>query len=353
MRLIQRVLLICCGALLTAAKPKSPVTDMDLALQAGGEFEARGAYEAARTQLQALSQEIPKAAAEELQLRICAVWQRQHELEPARRCYLALASHLDNVEYQATARYRAAALAVDMGLTDIGRDELTQVVDDLPSTDGAQRSLILARALHRDDGGVTREIDFLLGVASRLPVAAPPPGTRGRATPRAPALLSEAWVEIARLRLLERHDPEGALRMLARAQNVAQENVWQDEVWIWQARALRALGRYDDAIASYQTLIEAQTTSWFVGDYHSEFYDDALYEIGQTLEQAGRPGAASVAYAEVLRQTPMSRLVDDAAFRMATLKSQTLHSSEPLNDFARAHPESSWVRAVRQSKAPK
>lgn len=327
--------------------------DVDSALRAADDLEARGAFDASRLQLQGLLQHVPPQAAEELRLRVCALWQREGQAEGARKCYLGLVPNLHTQALQAQARYRAAALAAEAGLVDQARQELTQLVDDLPYTDGARRAFVLARTLHRDQGGTAQETDFLLNVASRLAWVAEPGGASAHEGPQARELLCETLVGIGRLRLLEHHEPAGALRILERAQVVAKGTSWEDDVLMWQARTLRELSRYNEALAHYQALVDAQKTSWFMGVYYSEYYDDALFEIGQTLEQQGRFAEAQVAYLELFKRTPTSRLLDDAAYRLATLAAQGRQDNAPLYDFVHSYPDSRHVRAVRTLVAPR
>jgi tetratricopeptide (TPR) repeat protein len=344
---------LCCLFLLVIPSlgqaGRSRQHDLELALRAVDELEAQGAYEAARRQLQGLVRHVSPTLGEDLVMRRCELWHRQAQPAECRACYLSLVGHgLTTVEHIAQARYRAAAAALELGETEAGRQELTLLVDDLPYTESARRAFVLARALHREQAGYMGESEFLMQVASRLAWVAEPGAHRDESL-LARELLAEALVEVGRLRLQEGRDAEAAQRILDRAQPIARGTVWEDDALVWLARSLRPLGRSGEALSLYQQLIDSQKTSWFMGVYYSEYYDDALYEVGQTLEEMRRLPEAERAYAELFRRVPTSRLLDDAAFRLATLTAARRRDAAPLNTFIRDYPASRHVRAARSA----
>jgi tetratricopeptide (TPR) repeat protein len=347
-----RTLCLCClvvASLPALAEARPRRSDVEVALRAVDELEAQSAYEAARRQLQGLVRHVPPGLGEDLVMRRCELWHRQNQPAECRRCYLSLVGHgLTSVEHIAQARYRAAAAALDVGETEAGRRELTLLVDDLPYTESARRAFVLARALHRERTGYMGETEFLMQVASRLAWVAEP-GANREESALARELLAEALVEVGRLRLQEGKDAEAAQRILERAQPIARATVWEDDAVMWLARSLRALGRRGEALAAYQELVDSQKTSWFLGVYASELYDDALYEVGQTLEEMRRYPEAERAYAELFRRVPTSRLLDDAAFRIASLTAERRRDRSPLSTFIRDYPASRHVRAARSA----
>lgn len=278
----------------------------------------------------------------------CDLWQRQNNLAEARRCYVTLAPHLSDAEHRAAALYRAAALASHVENDHIARDELARLVDALPYTEGARRAFVMARAMYRESEGAAGEADFLMRVASRLAWVSEPGATHG-AEPPAHDLLAEALVEVGRIRLADVNDVPGAHRILERAETVARGTVWEDDAQIWLARSLRQMERRDEALKLYHALVDAQKTSWFVGDYASEFYDDALYEIGETLEELMRYDEAQQAYAELFKRAPTSRLLDDAAYRLAALNARRTGTAAPFTAFVRDYPDSRYARGVRNA----
>ena len=315
-------LLICLGSARTT-DGLTRLNDIDAALDAADALESQGATDAAERQLRALFPHVSGAQADALRQRLCELQRRQRKLASLRQCYAALAPSLGDAQSQAQARYRAAVAAVELGDVHVGRQELTALIDDLPVTDGARRAFVMARTLHREAGGYTQEVDFLLGVASRLAWVSTPGGMK-HADTNARLLLAESLVEVGRLRLSALGQPQAAVRVFEQAMPVAKGTAWEDDAHIWLARSLRQVGRHGDALSVYEHLIQCEDGTSHVGTSYadSEFYDDALFELGTMLEEQQKFGRARAAYAELFKRSPDSRLLDDAAYRLAVLQAQ-------------------------------
>jgi tetratricopeptide (TPR) repeat protein len=353
MNLFKRMTACCLFLLCAAGRPPS---DLEKTLSTAEEFEQRGALDAARRQLRAVIRHTPnQALAQRCALRVCALWQRQGELSTSRCCYSDLATTLageadaapQRLEVQSHARFCAASLDIELGQVERGRKALVQLLDDLPYTGGARNAFTLARDLHHQLGGPASEAEFLTGVASRLAWVA----ERGAQSHEAPvarwqrrALLAETLVELGRIRFCEAHQPEAALRMLRRALPVARGTLWEDDALLWLARSERHFGQRSEALQHYRELIAAEGDPLGMcrGPHISPLYDTALFEIGQTLEEERRCEEAQAAYAELFVQAPVSRHLDDAAYRIAMIKARRTQQPLALRDFlkhtADSHP---------------
>ena len=335
------------------AKKSVNARDIDAALDAADALEAEGATDAAERQLRALFPHVSGPLADSLRQRLCELQRRQRKLANLRQCYVSLVPTLSDAQAQAQARYRAAVAAVELGDVHAGRQELTALIDDLPVTDGARRAFVMARTLHREAGGYTQEVDFLLGVASRLAWVSTPGGMK-HADANARLLLAESLVEVGRLRLSVLGQPQAAVRVFEQAMPVARGTTWEDDAHIWLARSLRQVGRHGDALTVYERLITCQSEGCNAATSYSnsEFYDDALFELGMMLEEQQKFGRARAAYAELFKRSPDSRLLDDAAYRLAVLQAKEQHSREPMEAFVRDYPWSRHVRAARHAALP-
>ena len=346
-------LLLAVPANAWSAEGHATLHDIDAALDAADNFEAQGATDAAERQLRALFPHVSGAQADALRQRLCELQRQQRKLASLRQCYAKLASSLGDAQSQSQARYRAAVAAVELGDVHVGRQELTALIDDLPITDGARRAFVMARTLHREAGGYTQEVDFLLGVASRLAWVSTPGGMK-HADTNARLLLAESLVEVGRLRMSALGQPQAAVRVFEQAMPVAKGTVWEDDAHIWLARSLRQVGRHGDALSVYERLIRCENGTCTAGTPYvdSEFYDDALFELGTMLEEQQKFGRARAAYAELFKRSPDSRLLDDAAYRLAVLQAKEQHSREPMEAFVRDYPWSRHVRAARHVALP-
>jgi tetratricopeptide (TPR) repeat protein len=329
------VFALACG--LAAAAPNRAVEEAT-------RREAVGQWERARQLIESQLEQVAPAEADELRLRICATFHTQARLAEARDCYVARRSRMATTEAAAMARYRAAILDVELGQSRVARREADWLLIHGPESAAARRAVQLLRALRREEGGAAGEADFLLGVASQLRSRA---GRSLRPEPKPDPvrdLYVECLVDAARIRLVERGLGSSAARLLDRAVRAAVMTNWIDDALIWQARARRANGAHAAALESYQRLLALHETSWFVGSYESQFRDDAMLEIGETLEEMGRTGDALAAYERLVEDAPASRLRDDAAFRGAKLSGDAASLRAFLGDY----PESRHAAEARR-----
>lgn len=306
--------------------------------------EAAGEWERVRELLDSQIEHATPADADALRLRFCSTFHRQMRLAAARDCFEARRSEMATREAAAMARYRAAMLNADLGERRAARRQADWLLTHRPESAAARRALQFLRALRREEGGAAGEADFLLGVASRLR-----PGAEGSLSPEPKPdavrdLYLECLVGAAQIRLEERGLGMSAVRLLDRAVRMARMSHWLDDALIWQARARRAVGDNRAALESYRRLISLPGTSRLVGPYESLFRDEAMLEIGETLEQMGRARDALAAYARLTEDAPTSRLRDDAAFRAAKLSGDVASLHAFLSDY----PESRHVAEVRR-----
>jgi tetratricopeptide (TPR) repeat protein len=275
---------------------------------------------------------------EDLRLRACAVLEGQDDLSGARACYQETAGALRDQEYRALALYRAASLAVQLGDRIAAIRQLDDLVTTSPATDAAARAFRLRRMLTNEMGGVTAELEELRAVAAKL---------TGGSELESRALAVEAWVAVGQLELEQRQDPGAAATALLEAQRLAKGRHGWDLATFWLARARAAAGDWQAALAALHSLTRVEEASGpGRGQHDSALYDDALYEIGVTLERAGQDGKARAAYRACLDKTPDSVLADSAAFSLARL-APSVERRAALEQFIVRYPRSRHVSAAR------
>jgi tetratricopeptide (TPR) repeat protein len=312
---------------------------VQVALRVADELEGDGRWQLAREQLFAVSEHAGAVLrADSLLLRRCALWERQQQPRRAYTCYRE--AQLESEEMRALRHYRLAVLDIDLHGAGAGRRAMVAVTLQYPGTNGAFRSLRGARALARETGGPAAEVGVLAHIVGQLrhraTAAGAPPGIRD--------LYLEALVAAARVHLEDLDDAAGAELLLERAIGEAEGNNWLDDAVFHRARALRALGRHEEALAHFFRIVNERETAWFFGSYDSSFLDDAYFERAEVLEELGRVAAARDAYSLLVEEVPRSRLADDAAFRAARLAGDRALLERFLLDF----PDSRHVQAVRE-----
>ena len=199
----------------------------------------------------------------------------------------------------------AAQAALEHGAVIEGRLALVGLVDRWPWAAVAPRALRLGCELERRAGGSMHELDFVMGVISRLAWLAEP-GAGSAAGCRVAggrALLAQALVRAGSLRLGVRHDAAGALRLLQRAEQVARGSSWEDDALLWQGRALRSLRRREEALAALQRA--AAISGSDMGDW-------ARLEVAELLAQQDRHFEARRALLALLRRQPAAAVATAA-----------------------------------------
>lgn len=289
-----------CSILLSSAE-SDMMQDVTVALAAANEMEAQGAWDAAAAQLLLVIPLVQPPYSGELQLRLCEI-RRHQSLAAARACYESLATHLVYSSEQALARYRLAALYADAGEDELALTQAHRLILEYPQSGGAERALILAWALLQKSPAAVRAhwVSEIVELGERA-------GVR-----RAQALLLLAQEQ------QKHHDKMAVLVTLKRAQAFAKGSPWADDIVFGRAQVLYDLHRLDEAAHVYEEFIEARQSSWFVGSYESQFYDDACLALMVIYLEQNKGGAAARVYRQLRRAEPTSRLLDDAARLIAS-----------------------------------
>ncbi|OGQ88909.1 MAG: hypothetical protein A2289_27065 [Deltaproteobacteria bacterium RIFOXYA12_FULL_58_15] len=323
-----------------SSRPSSWIADDLLAaLQTADDLERARRFDEAREKLAAITANVDGELADTVSLRLCAMWTLEGKKEEGRRCYNGSVAALATDEARALAAHRAAVIALDQDDRKAARAELLAVIESWPYTDAAGGSMRTLSAMRREEAGPTAEADTLLGLASSV-------AERTASDAGVLDLYLEALLGAGRIRFVHGSIREAA-QILGHAHSVSAKSRWNDDIAIWRARALGALGRPHDALEIYESIIDDRESSWFVGSYESAHFDDALFEKAETLLALRAPDAARTAYLEVLKRAPASRLVDDAAFAVAQLAAEE-GDTQPARQFIVTYRESRHIPAARE-----
>jgi tetratricopeptide (TPR) repeat protein len=227
---------------------------------------------------------------------------REGRFRPAAEAFEALAA----AHPRARRAPHALAIAASIRLWQLGERDRAKALcdrvlagpDDVP---GLMLALTERLALERDRGGPKAELALVHTLYDRRKTAS-----------YAPYLLLRA----SRILEGDLDQPIAALVPVRRIVESFEGSSWADEATIAEARLLRKLGRSDEALRSYRRLIATHTESFIVGEYDSDFLDEAYFELADTLERDLTDGeAAEKAFLELVDEMPESIRVDDALHR--------------------------------------
>ncbi len=117
----------------------------------------------------------------------------------------------------------------------------------------------------------------------------------------------------------------GAARALASIRGLTDDPRWQQTSWLDDALFERAeverdAGEPEAALRTLRRLVARREASLVVGEYDSDWTDDAYLGIGDLLAgPLARPSDARAAYEALVDEVPTSVFVDDALHRAAEL----------------------------------
>lgn len=145
--------------------------------------------------------------------------------------------------------------------------------------------------------------------------------------------------------------PVAALSPAQRVVESFADTSWSDEATIREGRLLRKTGRAADALRSYRRLIATRTESFIVGEYDSDFLDEAYFELAETFEvDLNQPEKAEEAYLRLVDEMPDSIKVDDAlhlAAEIARKRGDTKSAAKYHETLRRLRPDSRFLRPDR------
>ncbi|MCD6499923.1 MAG: tetratricopeptide repeat protein [Deltaproteobacteria bacterium] len=203
------------------------------------------------------------------------------------------------------------------------------VVARYPDTVSAEDALARIVAWYRGHDAVPALLSYLRATLRRSPDKA--------------VTVHVLW-ESARIEQKVLHRPARAVRLYEQVYRLRPRGALADDAMIAAARTWRRLQRPDQALVWYKRLLGTKTASWIVGSYHSEWLDDALFELGQTyLDDLGRIGRAKDAFRKLVKDFPDSVLRDDALWWVCLCDLRQGHAAwarKALANLVRRFPES-------------
>jgi tetratricopeptide (TPR) repeat protein len=323
--------------------------DVEKAILIAEQLEKEQSYDAARRQLAAVLPNVPLKRAASFWIRICHLWEMEEASLQARDCYRDLAKRLEpvDIESAALASYRAAVILSKTKRYQITLNELVDLILKAPTSVAAQRSVFLARDLHRTLSGPPDEAMFLIGMAAQLE-ARHLNRSKKEERPYIRRLIAQILVAAGKVLIQDLNKPKDALDVLTKASKIGNQTVWWDDAIIWQARAAVADRSYDRGLALYEELMNSRESSWFVGSYDSEFMDDAFFEYGDALKKANRLNDARKAFRKLIKEIPESRLRDDAAYELVML-APNAQRKQSLTLFLKQYPDSRHAKSAKKA----
>lgn len=320
-----------------ASTPDPYVEDLHASERIADELERDGYYALARHQLRVTANEADAERKGPLELRRCDLFRREREFDLARRCYRDLEQNVLPAD-QAEARFRFAAVEVELGREKQARQGLEALIVDQPSTEAAEKAARYLLELVGELGA-----DERVALARRLAESLRPQASFD-ANVRALCsffLLDVGRVEHARGRW------SSSWSALEEGWAQGQDTLWRDELQLARARTARDAERDELALALYRAMLDDRESAWFFGNYDSPYLDNAAWEYGQLLETLGRNVEAVAAYEELINEFRHSSFIDDAAFASARLQLGE-GDDKALRRFITSYPSSRHVSAARR-----
>ncbi len=212
-----------------------------------------------------------------------------------------------------------------------------RVVRDYPGTLAATDALSRLVSLYGTRFGPRQLLRFL----SRLAAA----------TPSSQLKQYAAW-KAADICRRDIKDPDCAFRYCVAAWKAAPNSALADDALICAARQARRMGRPRQALVWYRRLLSTREEAVMVGSYHSEWLDDAQFELGKLyLEDLGDQGRAIAAFRTLLRTYPASVLRDDASWWICLTRLRQGRRKEAIHCWKRLVRRFPDSRFVREEKA--
>lgn len=320
-----------------ASTPDPYVEDLYASERVADELERDGYHALARHQLRVTADQADAERKGPLELRRCDLFRREREFDLARRCYRDLEQNVLPAD-QAEARFRFAAVEVELGREKQARQVLEALIVDQPSTEAAEKAARYLLELAGELGA-----DERVALARRLAESLRP---QASFEAKVRALCAFFLLDVGRVEH-DRGNWSASWSALEEGWAQGQDTLWRDELQLARARTARAAKPEEVALALYRAMLDDRESAWFFGNYDSPYLDNAAWEYAQLLETLGRHGDAVAAYEALVNDFRHSSFVDDAAFAAARLQLQE-GEDEALRRFITSYPNSRHVSAARR-----
>jgi len=333
MRTFPLALLV--GAWLAACSAPATLPELVQAERAADRGDVDGAvraYREAQTGCKRLRPERrATSACSEALLGEAEVLEHAGRKDDAIRAYLAIPPRTDDEMTAATATYRAGTLLLDTGRTVDAWTALWKVVTDWPDEPLAADALntIVADGRGRDARALAEQLGRI-------------------ATPLAETQVADNLIWA----LADLNDHELANREAARAfydripADYPKSGLRDDARW-HAARLSRELGDSRGAVERLRALLRTREVALGPGSYFSIWLDDAQLELGRILrDDLGDPLGAIAAFRQLPKHYPASILRDDALYELAVTyakASQQADACRAIAELRKQWPDSKYL----------
>lgn len=299
-------------------------------------------YDAAREHYDQLLKHAPTSEKRRLILYRMALMDQERELlEEALAGYELIWQEEVKDEYGARAMRRALELRAHFGATpEQQRQQQVQMLERYPNSVAAEHAIRSLRKDYRRTGESEWMVTWLDEVATKY---------------AGEDLEDFALFERARVLEQDLGDDARALEAYERVIALAQDGKLADDaIWLTAQVHIRH-ERWREALVYLDRLVaEHHEKSWFIGDYNSEFADEARYESGRIYAEELEDDEAAIAqYEKFIEEFPHSLLRDDAAWEIVRARKRSGQGYErALERFVSDYPESRYTRRLSQGEVP-
>ncbi|MEC9441138.1 MAG: tetratricopeptide repeat protein [Myxococcota bacterium] len=298
----------------------------------------------------------------------------QERYTEASEHYAQLLKHAPDEEKKRLILYRMALMQEQQGEVDAALESYTEIYEDERADEYGSRALRASILIYRERGDQARARELTLATVDKYPESIAAEHAlrdirkwhreEGRAAEMVEYLLATSsahkGTEIEDFALMMRGEvfeedlsqDEDAIGAYEKVIELAYQGKLADDA-IWRIAQIHIRNkRWDKALEYLDRLVaEHHEKSWFIGDYNSEFADEARLESGRIyLEELEDYDAAIVQFEKFIKEFPNSRLKDDAAWEVVKaieLKGDASATREAMEDFIKDYPESRYVRVAR------
>ncbi len=272
-------------------------------------------------------------------MRLASVLVRLGRIEDAVSTYLKVESGPGQGKREgARALFRAGSLLADrLGKANRAETLWRKVIIRYPDTVAAQDALSRLLARFFDRFSPKQILNFLADLTRKLPGTALAPHV--------------AW-EAARICRSSLSDPACAFSWCRRTWKAAPRGSLADDALICAARQARAMGKPRVAQVWYRRLLGTREDAVIVGSYHSEWLDDALFELGILyLDNLRDTKRAIETFKTLKRSYPSSILRDDAQWWICLARLRQGRRAKAMACWHRLVSEFPSSRFVREKPA--
>ena len=293
----------------------------------------RGELDAAETEYRALLQDPPTSDRERwlrvnLGLLLLEKGLREQALDEFRRVY----DTQTRDQHGANALYEVAKLADDANAV----TARVAVIRTFPEEVAAEFALQEIVGLFRRDDRLPELEPLLAELANDVADS---------------ELGDNLWFELGRLRQEDLNKPNAALRAYRELYRRYYKGPLADDALWEMSNIYRAYQLWEPAITLMTRLADDVEASWFIGDYESDWVDDAIFDVGWVkLVHVGDYSGARQWLERYLKRYPEGWLNDDAVWHIAEsyrLQGDEVQYRSTLQRLVRDHPESRYVDQAR------